>query len=55
LEIKPAALIHPTRLALTGTTKGPSLFELMELLGRQECMKRLERAINFIAKGDKNA
>lgn len=55
LGIKPAALIHPTRLALTGTTKGPSLFELMELLGKQESMKRLERAVDFIEKGDKNA
>jgi len=48
MGIKPALLIHPTRLALTGTTKGPSLFDLMELLGKQECMKRLERAIDFI-------
>jgi glutamyl-tRNA synthetase len=55
LEVKPAAMIHPARLALTGTTKGPSLFELMELLGQQECMKRLEKAVNFIEKGDKNA
>ncbi|MHA2010605.1 MAG: glutamate--tRNA ligase, partial [Promethearchaeota archaeon] len=51
LGIKPAALIHPTRLALTGTTKGPSLFELMELLGKQESMKRLEKTIKFIGKG----
>ncbi|UCE65676.1 MAG: glutamate--tRNA ligase [Candidatus Zixiibacteriota bacterium] len=55
LGIKPAALIHPTRLALTGTTKGPSLFDLMELFGQQECMKRLTRAIDFIGKIDKNA
>ncbi|UCC79453.1 MAG: glutamate--tRNA ligase, partial [Candidatus Zixiibacteriota bacterium] len=55
LGIKPAALIHPTRLALTGTTKGPPLFDLMELLGRQECMRRLERAVDFIEKGYKNA
>ena len=55
LGAKPAALIHPARLALTGTTKGPSLFDLMELLGQQECMKRLARAINFIGKRDKNA
>jgi glutamyl-tRNA synthetase len=55
LDIKPAALIHPTRLALTGTTKGPSLFDVMELLGKQECMKRLERAIDFMGNIDKNA
>jgi glutamyl-tRNA synthetase len=48
LAIKPAAVIHPTRLALSGTTKGPSLFEMMELLGRETCLKRLKRAITFI-------
>jgi glutamyl-tRNA synthetase len=55
MEIKPAALIHPTRLALTGTTKGPSLFELMELIGKQECMKRLEKAVDFIERSAENA
>lgn len=48
LGIKPAALIHPTRLALSGLTKGPPLFDMMELLGRETCAERLERAIKFI-------
>jgi len=50
LKIKPAQIIHPTRLALTGVTKGPSLFELMELLGQQECIDRMGKAIEFIKK-----
>lgn len=37
-------LIHPTRLALTGKTEGPSLFELMEVLGKEKCIERLEKA-----------
>jgi len=50
LEIKPAKLIHPTRLALSGMTKGPSLFEMMELLGREECTSRIDRAIKYLDK-----
>lgn len=48
LKIKPALLIHPTRLALSGMTTGPPLFDMMELMGNDECLKRLERAIRFI-------
>jgi len=46
--VKPAMLIHPTRLAITGMTKGPSLFELMEALGKDKCMLRLEKAVKYI-------
>jgi glutamyl-tRNA synthetase len=41
-------LIHPTRLALTGKTEGPSLFELMEVLGKEKCLDRLEKAAVWI-------
>ena len=50
LGIKPVVLIHPTRLALSGVTGGPPLFEMMELLGGDECVKRLGKAISFILK-----
>lgn len=40
--------IHPTRLALTGKTVGPGLFELAELLGHQACLQRVDKAINFV-------
>ena len=48
LEVKPAALIHPTRLALSGETKGPPLFDMMELLGPEKCLERLKKAVEFI-------
>lgn len=48
LGIKAAELIHPTRLALTGLTATPGLFEIMELLGKDECIKRLTAAINYV-------
>ncbi len=37
-------IIHPVRVALTGKTAGPGLFELMELLGRQRVVDRLRAA-----------
>ncbi|NLG86886.1 MAG: glutamate--tRNA ligase [Firmicutes bacterium] len=48
LGIKPAKLIHPTRLAVSGRTIGPGLFELVELLGREKSLERIDRAISFI-------
>jgi nondiscriminating glutamyl-tRNA synthetase len=46
--LKAAELIHPTRLALTGRTVGPSLFALAEVLGREECVQRLRAAADWI-------
>lgn len=41
-------LIHPTRLAITGRTIGPSLFDVMNLLGRERTLARLEQAALYI-------
>ncbi|MBX6722554.1 MAG: glutamate--tRNA ligase [Dactylosporangium sp.] len=46
--LKAAALIHPTRLALTGRTVGPGLFALMALLPRDEVIDRLRRAARHL-------
>lgn len=40
--------VHPTRLALTGKSIGPGLFELAELLGKETSLARMRRAIKFI-------
>jgi len=48
LGIKAATIIHPTRLALTGMTVGPGLFELMEVLREDVVVRRLTRAIEFV-------
>lgn len=37
-----AQLIHPLRVALTGVSVSPGLFELMEVLGRERVLRRLE-------------
>lgn len=45
-----ADLIHPTRLALTGFSVSPGIFEVMELLGHETVVRRIQRAIeNFTA------
>lgn len=42
------SLIHPLRLALTGTSQGPSLFHLMAVLGKEIICKRIEKACNIL-------
>jgi glutamyl-tRNA synthetase len=41
LGVKAGVLVHPTRLACTGAAAGPSLYHLMEVLGRERVLKRL--------------
>ncbi len=41
LAVKPGVLVHPIRLACTGSPAGPSLYHLMEVLGRERVLKRL--------------
>jgi len=48
MQLKAAELIHPTRLALSGRTNTPGLFEVMEILGREKCLQRLIKAIAYI-------
>ena len=47
-EIKLGALAQPARLALTGRTASPGLFEIMALLGREETLSRLAKAREYI-------
>lgn len=41
-------VIHPTRLALTGRTVSPGMFDVMVLLGKEKTLERLEKAVEFI-------
>jgi glutamyl-tRNA synthetase len=40
--LKPKDIIHPLRFVLTGGTASPGIFELMSLLGKEVCLKRLQ-------------
>jgi glutamyl-tRNA synthetase len=42
--LKVGALIHPARLAVSGRSVGPSLYHLLEVLGRSRTLSRMERA-----------
>jgi glutamyl-tRNA synthetase len=46
LDISAGKVIHPTRMAVSGKTSGPGLFEMMALLGKKRCIERIERTIN---------
>ncbi|MCC7518307.1 MAG: glutamate--tRNA ligase [Verrucomicrobiae bacterium] len=41
---KPAEFIHPCRAATSGRTIGPSLYPMLEALGRERVLARLDRA-----------
>ena len=43
--IKIGLVVHPTRLACTGRTVGPSLYHLMEVLGKERVLQRIDRFI----------
>lgn len=46
--IKAGLLINATRVALTGQAVAPSLFDVMNLLGREKTVERLRRAVNML-------
>lgn len=46
--VKLGALAQPVRVAVTGRTESPGIFEVLEIVGRERTLKRLERAIETI-------
>jgi len=50
LAIKSGDLIHPTRLALTGRMVSLGLFDVMALLGKERCLMRINRAIEYLSR-----
>jgi glutamyl-tRNA synthetase len=44
--VKVAEFIHPTRMAVSGRTKGAGLFEIMTVLGRETVLRRLQRNVS---------
>lgn len=41
-------VIHPTRLALTGRTVSPGMFDVMVLLGKERTLARMRKAVEYI-------
>ena len=46
-ELKFKVLAQPMRVALTGRTASPGLFEMMEVLGRERTLTRLDKALSL--------
>ena len=44
IGVKFGNFVHPVRAALTGTDKGPGLFDAIFLLGKETCVRRLRAA-----------
>ena len=49
--IKLGRIAQPLRVALTGTGVSPGLFEVMEVLGKDRVIMRIERALENLADG----
>ena len=47
-EIGMGKVMQPFRLSLVGALKGPHLFDIVELIGKEETVKRLEKAIAIL-------
>ncbi|PYJ42085.1 MAG: glutamate--tRNA ligase [Verrucomicrobia bacterium] len=46
LGVKVGAIVHPSRLAVTGSNAGPSLYHLLEVLGKKKVLTRIDRALS---------
>jgi glutamyl-tRNA synthetase len=45
MELKPARIYQPIRVAITGTSVSPGIFESLATLGREESLRRIDAAI----------
>ena len=47
-DLKFGKIAQPLRVALTGKTVSPGIFEVLEVLGKAKVIKRLEKAVQYI-------
>ena len=47
-NIKLGNIAQPVRVAMTGKTESPGIFEVLEILGKGKTLKRLDKAIKTI-------
>jgi glutamyl-tRNA synthetase len=52
LDVKPGKLYQPIRVAITGTTVSPGIFESVALLGQRATLERIDRALERAAAED---
>jgi glutamyl-tRNA synthetase len=46
--VKAGVLVHPLRMACTGGSIGPSLYHLLEVLGKDRVLQRIDAALFFL-------
>ena len=51
LEAKPRDVFQPVRVAISGTTVSPGIFESVAVLGREETLARMDRALERAGAG----
>ena len=49
-QIKLGKIAQPLRVALTGKSASPGLFEVMEILGKEKVLERIRKALTHIAR-----
>lgn len=47
-SLKTSQIFHPVRVAVSGREEGPSLFHMMELLGKEKTLTRLKNTIEIL-------
>lgn len=47
-QLKTSKVFHPLRVATSGRMQGPGLFALLEFLGKEKVIKRIERTISLL-------
>jgi glutamyl-tRNA synthetase len=46
--LKMGQVAQPVRVALTGRTVSPGIYEVMEILGREKCLRRIDHAVRIV-------
>jgi glutamyl-tRNA synthetase len=53
-DVKPGKLYQPIRVAITGTSVSPGIFESLAVLGRERSLERIERAVQRLSTDSDN-
>jgi glutamyl-tRNA synthetase len=48
LDIKGAQIIHPLRIAVSGVGGGPGVYDIVQIIGKEETLKRIQSCITSL-------
>jgi len=54
-NIKTGDIIHAVRVVTTGKPVGPGLYDCLEILGKETCLARIDRALKLASHGKSGA